>query len=641
MAGKTTIFTGKLKKIMKIFLTFLVGLIMVSFIIAGSMDSDLRKKTDEWYKNHPDSHPHWLTPEEEKQKDEIGRDFYPTDPPIGPVRNIAEFEPMEGVLIRYPFGVSYAVIAEMSEDIMVTTVVNGQSQENTVTNYYSSNGVNLDNCIFLHAPTESFWTRDYGPWYVANGNNEVGIVNFIYNRPRPNDNDIPIEMAEFLDVELYGMDLITAGGNYMTDGMGIAASSQLVWEENPSQSHSQIAQLVEDFTGVTNYHVIPDPNNTYIDHIDCWGKFLDIDKVLIRSVPTSHAQYDEIEATANYFSSQTSSYGTPYEVYRVYTPQNQPYTNSIILNDKVLVPVTGSSWDDDALESYQEAMPGYEILGFTGSWESTDALHCRAKGVADRNMLYIRHIPLSGEFPSSVGDFEITVTVIPYSGSALSSDSPKIYYRVNGGVYQSTTMAHDGGYEYSGYIPSLPLGGEVGYYIYAADQSGKTSTHPFIGAPDPHLFQVVSTQMEMEISHLENWNLVGLPLFVNNPGYLDLFPSATENSCYSYSINGYTQETSLSEGNGYWLHFEETGSHTVIGEVISEISIDVQSGWNLISGISSNVNSYEIQDPGDIIIPNTLFEFQGASGYAYAQTLEPGKGYWIRTSSAGIIIISE
>ena len=128
---------------------------------------------------------------------------------------------------------------------------------------------------------------------------------------------------------------------------------------------------------------------------------------------------------------------------------------------------------------------------------------------------------------------------------------------------------------------------------------------------------------------------------MNNPGYLDLFPSATENSCYSYSINGYTQETSLSEGNGYWLHFEETGSHTVIGEAISEISIDVQSGWNLISGISSNVNSYEIQDPGDIIIPNTLFEFQGASGYAYAQTLEPGKGYWIRTSSAGIIIISE
>ena len=80
MAGKTTIFIGKLKKIMKIFLSFLAGLTMVSFIIAGSMDSDLRKKTDEWYKNHPDSHPHWLTTEEEKQKIE---DEFPKEAKTG------------------------------------------------------------------------------------------------------------------------------------------------------------------------------------------------------------------------------------------------------------------------------------------------------------------------------------------------------------------------------------------------------------------------------------------------------------------------------------------------------------------------------------------------------------------------------
>ena len=38
-----------------------------------------------------------------------------TDPPPAPVRNIAEFEPMQGVLIRYPFGelitiLTYSVI---------------------------------------------------------------------------------------------------------------------------------------------------------------------------------------------------------------------------------------------------------------------------------------------------------------------------------------------------------------------------------------------------------------------------------------------------------------------------------------------------------------------------------------------------
>jgi len=422
--------------------------------------------------------------------------------------------------------------------------------------------------------------------------------------------------------------------------MGGAASSDLILEENPSQSQWQINQLVQEYLGIDSYHVLPDPNNTYIDHIDCWGKFLDVNKVIIRSVPSSHAQYDEIEATADYFSSEVSSYGTPYEVYRVYTPQNQPYTNSLILNDKVFVPVTGSSWDDDALESYEEAMPGYQVLGFTGSWESTDALHCRAKGVADRNMLHISHVPLSGEFPSSVGDFEVTSTVIPYSGSSLSSSSPKIYYQIDGESYQTITMMHDGGNEYSGTIPSLPFGGEVGYYLHASDVSGNASNHPFIGAPDPHIFHVISSQMEMEITHLEIWNLVGLPLFVDDADYLELFPSATENSCYSYTETGYSPEASLSAGNGYWLHFEEEGSHSIVGEAISEISINLSGGWNLISGISYSMHSYEIQDPDDIIIPNTLFDFQGASGYAYAESLEPGKGYWIRTSSAGVITVS-
>ncbi|MCD4746977.1 MAG: agmatine deiminase family protein, partial [Bacteroidales bacterium] len=343
-----------------LFLVFCLFIITNNRIIA----QDTNKKTVYKLTHH-------MTPEEWLRKDEIGKDFYPTDPPQGPVRQTAEFEKMQGVLIRYPFGISFSIIAEMSEDIMVTTVVTNQSQEDIVRGYYNANGVNLDSCNFIHAPSDSYWIRDYGPWFVFDGNNEPGIVNFPYNRPRPDDNDIPIEMANFLGIELYGMDIIHTGGNYMTDGMGISASTELVWDENPSLTHLQIDEMVEDYLGITTYHVVPDPNNTYIDHIDCWGKFLDVDKILIRSVPESHPQYDDIEATAAYFAAQTSSYGVPYEVYRVYTPDNQPYTNSLILNNKVLVPIMGCEWDDDALASYEEAMPGYEVLGLTGTWEST------------------------------------------------------------------------------------------------------------------------------------------------------------------------------------------------------------------------------------------------------------------------------
>jgi agmatine deiminase len=463
----------------------LILLLVVSQGFAEEWDRE--KATREWFEENPHSLPHWMTPEELTRLDEIGRDFYPTDPPVGPVRNIAEFEHMLGVLIRYPFGISYDIIAEMSEDVKVITIVTGQSQENYVLGQYASHGVNLDNCEFLYAPTDTYWTRDYGPWFVVDGTNQVGIVNFIYNRPRPNDNDIPIEMADFLNIPLYGMELVHSGGNYMTESMGISASTDLVWSENNDMTHAEIAQMVEDYLGVHTYHVVDDPNNTYIEHIDCWGKFLDIDKIMIREVPSSHSQYDEIEETVDYFEAETSSYGTPYEIYRVYTPSNQPYTNSLILNRKVLVPITGSSWDDDAIASYEAAMPGYEVLGFTGSWASTDALHCRAKGVADIGLLYIEHVPVSGAMPAGAPT-TVEAEIIPYSGQPVFADSVLVYYRLNGGPYTLVTMSHVNTYTWQGSIPGQPAGTEIAYYLHAADQSGRRANHPYIGAPDPHIF---------------------------------------------------------------------------------------------------------------------------------------------------------
>ncbi|MBN2174866.1 MAG: agmatine deiminase family protein [Bacteroidales bacterium] len=428
-----------------------------------------------------------MSPWEEELRYLIGKDFVPTSPPAGPVRNVAEFEQMQGVLIRYPFGISFQVIAELAGDINVVTIVESISQQTYVLDLYSANGVNTANCSFLIASSDSYWTRDYGPWYIFDGNDEPGIVDFPYNRPRPNDDEIPIEMADYLGINLFGMNVIHTGGNYMTDGYGISSSSELVWEENPSLSHSQIDQAVLNYLGIETYHVVPDPNNTYIDHIDCWGKFLDVDKVLIREVPSTHAQYDEIEATAAYYASQNSSYETPFQVFRVYTPNDQPYTNSLILNKKVLVPITGSSWDDDALQAYEEAMPGYEVIGFTGSWESTDALHCRTKGIADVGMLFIRHLPLLGYQPVQA-DYQIQADITAHSGQAIYADSVFIIYSTNGAPYDTTLMAHIGGKSYSGTISGLEAGSEVSYYLYAADQSGRNATHPFIGEPDPHVF---------------------------------------------------------------------------------------------------------------------------------------------------------
>ena len=294
-----------------------------------------------------------FTLEEMQNKHLIGSMSRETDPPPGPVRNIAEYERMRGVLIRYPFGISTSIIAEMAEDLKIYCLVSSNSQ-NSAYNSMNSGGVNMDNVEFINGSTDSYWTRDYGPWWVVDGNRDVGIVDFEYNRPRPNDNAAPSKVSNHLNVPYFATDIITAGGNYMTDGYGIGASSSLIYEEN-SMPDSQIHQDMLDYYGIHTYHAIDDPNNTYIDHIDCWGKFLSPQKVLIRSVPTSHPQYDEIEEVVDYFENIENGYGESWQVFRVYTPNNQPYTNSIILNEKVLVPIMNSSWDDDAIDVYQQA----------------------------------------------------------------------------------------------------------------------------------------------------------------------------------------------------------------------------------------------------------------------------------------------
>lgn len=313
-------------------------------------------------KDLPEKLTHWLTPNEMLRLHEIGLGFVETDPPAAPVRNLAEFDRMQGALIRYPFGIPMTVIKEMAEDVMLTTIVANAGQQNTVLQLYINNGVDTSHCNFLIAGTNSYWTRDYGPWFVSYHTDSVGIVDFPYNRPRPLDDEIPKLVAGMLGIPWFGMKLVHTGGNYMTDGLGMSASTELVWEENPTLTHEQIAQKVHDYLGIDTYHVRPDPNGTYIDHIDCWAKYLAPDKILVMKVPSYHPRYAQIEAAAAYWAATPCPYGYNYKVYRVNTPNDQPYTNSLILNEKVLLPFVNSTWDDSARAVYQSAMPGYEVL---------------------------------------------------------------------------------------------------------------------------------------------------------------------------------------------------------------------------------------------------------------------------------------
>lgn len=429
--------------------------------------------------------------------------FTATAPPSGIVRPVAEWEPAQAVIVVYPTGVGFGIplnlVASMSQHTPVITLVESSSAQSTVTSQYNSNGVNMANCSFVTTSVDSYWARDFSPWFIMVNNSEIAIIDFPYNRPsRPNDDNVPVVMATNLGMDLYGMNVTHTGGNFMNDGIHTGAMTDLVLDEDP-QTEAQIDTLFKQFMGITQNYITSDPLGDYIKHIDCWGKFLDVDKVLIAKVSTSNSQYTEYEAMATWWAGQVSAYGNNYQVYRVYEPNGQPYTNSLILNNYVYVPTMGGSsatYDAQAVSVYQAAMPGYTVVPIVTNtstpWESTDALHCRTHEVADKNMLYIQHQPLLGA-QNQASQYTINANIYALSGSNLVSDSIYLKYKVNNGSWQKLLMTHPSGNLWTAGIPQQLPGDTIRYYLHASDQSPKSVSHPLIGAPDPHKFYISGT----------------------------------------------------------------------------------------------------------------------------------------------------
>jgi len=86
------------------------------------------------------------------------------------------------------------------------------------------------------------------------------------------------------------------------------------------------------------------------------------------------------------------------------------------------------------------------------------------------------------------------------------------------------------------------------------------------------------------------------------------------------------------------LRFNEAGSTTISGIPINELTISLNEGWNLISGISTPLDITAIQDQDGIIIFGTVYGFT-SDGYSNAENIEPGKGYWVRANNSGSIFL--
>ena len=415
-----------------------------------------------------------FTAEELTRLHEIGGRFEPTSPPPAGVRNPAESEAATGVMVRWPLGVPYSFLVSVSNNTHLWVIVTS-SQQSTAYSSLQNAGVNMTNTGFIIAGTNTIWVRDYGPWFITLPDGTQGIFNYEYNRPRPLDNQIPIVIGNAWGIPVYSSSIVHTGGNYMSSGLGESMSTDLVYAEN-DQPDTWVDQQMNDYLGVGTYSVFPDPQQSYIDHIDCWSKILAPDRIMVLQMPPSHPDYAALEAVANLMSTMESPYGHPWQVYRVYSGGTEGYVNGLLHNDTYYMPIWNTGNDPAAIAAFQAALPGYNITTvYYSGFANTDALHCRTRNVMDRYALWINHTPVNQE--QGTAPVTIEAFIRPHPDNTLTGHN--LHYRTGGaGTFATVVMNSMGGGIYQAQIPGLAGGTQVQYYITASDNSGRSTAHP-------------------------------------------------------------------------------------------------------------------------------------------------------------------
>lgn len=434
-----------------------------------------------------------------------------TDPPPQPVRAMAEWEEMQAMVITWrSYKPILAQIVQAVKDEVRVVIINSNlaACQSELTGY----GVDWQtgNVEFLQAPSNSIWIRDYGanPVYL-NGVDSLALVDWIYNRPRPLDDIVPDAVGNYFGLPVYSTteapyDLTHPGGNNFSDGMGTNFSSKLILDENGvnnqwgTSNHTEegVDSIMQRFYGIDRYVKFTNLPYDGIHHIDMHMKLLNETTLLVGEYPEGVPDRAQIEANIQYLlDNYTTPFGTPYRVVRIpMPPQNgqypstgaplRTYVNSFIVNKTVLLPTYEQQYDTTAIRIWQEAMPGYNIVGINCNSiiPAGGAIHCIVKEVGVQDPLLIQHHPLEDITGANPPAYEVNAWIRHRSGIAGAT----LFYTTDtAAAYQSLDMAlaEPDSNRWSASIPQQPEGTTVYYYIHAESNSGKQVVRPLV-APE-------------------------------------------------------------------------------------------------------------------------------------------------------------
>jgi agmatine deiminase len=422
-----------------------------------------------------------------------------TDPPTQPVRATAEWEENEAILVCWPYNATWNLLwtnflTPIADDVRIYMIIDSYTDTTSIKSYLASHGCPTDSVVFLRHTTDSYWIRDYGPWWIWQQNTwDRAIVDWIYNRPgRPNDNEVPQWLSTYFRVPYYGPDIKHTGGNFMVDGWKSGFASELTYDEN-DKTPAEINQIFEDYMNLDSVYFFP--RFFGIDHIDMSMKFLNEHTVIVNQYPSGNPYNAVMDQCVAILQTLHDPYGSPLDIVRIPTPSwssgtPYTYTNSLICNKKVLVPIYNRTEDAAALQIYRDYMPGYEIYSFNCNSiiGYSGAIHCVTKDVIHRRLIRIVHPPMA-DTVTVPGPYAIGANIV--SLGTLNLDSLKVFWSATGvWPWNVAPMAQVAADSFVAEIPAQPTGTEVSYFIFAKNVEGNWTHQPRYGPAAHYSFTV-------------------------------------------------------------------------------------------------------------------------------------------------------
>jgi agmatine/peptidylarginine deiminase len=430
-------------------------------------------------------------------------------PPPAAVRTMAEWEEVQALVIAWAgqTPILREIVRNASKECKVFIVTDDST---SVISSLTSAGIALDSVRFVDTPFNTIWMCDYGPTCVyRNDVDSLYLIDWIYNRPRPEDDEVPSAIADFAHIPIYEatsapFDWVHTGGNNLQNGMGTLFSSNLVLNENPGKTEAEIDTIAEKFLGIHQYVKFPTLPYDGIHHLDMHMRVINEETIVVGQYPQGISDGPQIEANLQYLvDSIKTEFGHPFNIIRIPMPPDQAgrypnqdgsyrtYTNAVFVNKTLLVPVYQEKYDTTALRIYRENLPGYNVVGINCNniIGQLGALHCITKLIGADEPLLIAH--------SRLQDVEDTVAYYPVSAYIRHRDGIKeasLFYRSSkDSVYSEVPMllVDTTANIWASLIPAYPAGTEVQYYIAADAKDGKHQVRPIVAPEGYFKFKVL------------------------------------------------------------------------------------------------------------------------------------------------------